>query len=47
MVLIAAFQMWAFPVSEYQTFESTLPPTSFWRSLGHALNFSDFLVDIW
>lgn len=55
MVLIALFQIYAFPVSEYRVVKLEDPsaprvavgPTSFWRSFFHSQNYSDFLVDAW
>lgn len=55
MLLIAVFQLYAFPVSEYRIVELhdpaaprvALGPTSFWRSFSHSQNYADFFVDVY
>lgn len=47
MVLVAAFQLWAFPWSEYKNVEDAKKrKTSIFKSLVHAFNFSDFFVEV-
>ncbi|ORY62878.1 organic solute transporter Ostalpha-domain-containing protein [Leucosporidium creatinivorum] len=49
MVLIAIFQLWAYPVSEYrlEIQDDSVRRTPFWRSFFHSQNYSDFAIDIW
>ncbi|KAI5476847.1 hypothetical protein MNV49_007143 [Pseudohyphozyma bogoriensis] len=48
MVLIAIFQFYAYPASEYiPEIEDDSKPTSFWKSFLHSQNYSDFAIDIY
>ncbi|GAA95492.1 uncharacterized protein L969DRAFT_92624 [Mixia osmundae IAM 14324] len=49
MVFIALFQLYAFPASDYYQVmrDDSAKHTGFWRSMGHALNLSDFFVALW